>query len=521
MEEKTRDERIIKSAGIVSAGTLASRITGLIRLQVIAYLFGYSQATDAFWLAFSLPNLLRALLAEGALSSSFIPVFSEYCSRRGEKETWELANSIFNLLLIITGCVVIAGVASAPLYLPYLGFGFRNNPGQLSLAIHLTQLMWPFLLFISLAALVMAALNCKGHFSSPAFAPLFFNLSLIACGMLFVPRLGIYSLAVGVVAGGAIQLLVQFPSLIKRGFRYRFMFSLKDEGVRRIFRLMAPAILGSVTLQISVLITRIFATTLPTGSISSLQYAMRLIQFPLGLFPIALSTAIFPRLSSLAAINDMQGVRKAVAMGLRMVSFLLIPSSVGLMMLRKELVTVLFQHGAFSYQDTVMTGEALFFYCIGLCAMGAIMILVRAFYSLQDVVTPLKIFAVSLVLNIVLNILLIGPLKHQGLALATSLSVIFNMGALIFCLKRRLGSIDGLSVLVSVLRIGVTSALMAGGIYLVSIFFKTGHLEFSFLWVISYVCLSIVVGIGIVTAVSYAMNSAEFTLLTRSLLKRR
>ena len=520
MEEKIKEEGVIRSAGIVSIGTLASRITGLIRLQVIAYFFGYSQATDAFWLAFSLPNLFRALLAEGALSAAFIPVFSEYYSKRGEKEAWRLVNSIFSFLLIITGLVVVLGIVLAPYYIPYFAIGFKNNSTQLSLTIYLTQFMWPFLLFISLAALVMATLNCRGHFLSPAFAPLFFNFSFIACGILFLPKLGIYSLALGVVLGGAIQLFFQFPSLIKRGFRYHFFFSLKDEGVRRVFKLIGPAILGSITLQVSVVITRIFASTLPVGGISSLQYAMRLIQFPLGLFPIALSTAIFPRLSSLVATKNMEGVKKVVSMGMKMVLFLLIPSSIGLVMIGKELVAVLFQHGAFSFQDTLITSQALYCYCLGLFAMGSVMILTRVFYSLQDMLAPLKVFALSVLLNVILNFLLIGPLRHQGLALSTSLSVIFNMAVLIFWLRKKLGSIDGYSLLFLILRISLASILMGGGIYVLSIFFNLLNLRSSFFWTIGYVVFSIILGISIITVASHVMKIEEFKLLVNSFFRK-
>jgi len=503
----------------VSIGTFISRITGLIRLQVIAYFFGYSQATDAFWLAFSLPNLLRALLAEGALSSAFVPVFSEYCSTRGEREAWRLVNNIFSLLLLITGSVVLLGVFFAPFYIPYFAIGFRGNPAQLNLTVYLVQLMWPFLLFISLAALVMAVLNCKGHFTSPAFAPVFFNFSLIISAIILISRVGIYSLAIGVIFGGALQLFVQFPSLIKKGFKYQFIISWKDEGVRRVFKLIVPAILGSITLQISVLITRIFASTLPVGSISGLQYAMRLIQFPLGLFPIALSTVIFPHLSSLAAVKDIEGVRESVGMGIKILSFLLIPSSVGLIMLRKELVAVLFQHGAFSLQDTLITSQALFGYCLGLFAMGAVMILTRAFYSLQDVVTPLKVFILSLLVNIAFNFILIRPLKHQGLALATSLSVIFNMGLLTFWLKRRLGSIGGYSLLISILKACLASTLMGGGIYLLSLLFNLLNPDFSFFWMVVYIIFSLVLGVGIIAASSYLMKIEEFKILIASLFK--
>ncbi|MBC7189046.1 murein biosynthesis integral membrane protein MurJ, partial [Candidatus Aerophobetes bacterium] len=363
-----KEKGFIRSAGIVSAGTFFSRITGLVRLQVIAYLFGYSQATDAFWLAFTLPNLLRALFAEGALSSAFIPVFSEYCATGKKEEALRLANNIIFFLLLITGLITACGVIFAPFYMPYFGIGFRENTQQLNLAILLTQMMWPFLIFISLAAISMAILNCWGHFFSPAFAPLFFNLSLIICGAVFISRFGIFSLAAGVLLGGALQFLVQLPSLKKRGFKFKLIISLKDEGTKKVLKLILPAILGNLTLQISVAITRVFASTLPEGSISGLQYAMRLIQFPLGIFPIALSTAIFPRLSALFSLNDMEGVKKTFLVGVKTLSFLLIPSSFGIILLREEIVRVLFQHGAFSFRDTLITSQALLCYTIGLFA---------------------------------------------------------------------------------------------------------------------------------------------------------
>jgi len=519
-EGKIRGERIVKSAGIVSLGTLFSRITGLVRLQIIAYLFGYSQATDAFWLAFTLPNLLRALLAEGALSTAFIPVFSEWYSKKGEVEAWRLANSIFNLLLLVVSVIVIAGMILAPLYVPYFGIGFKKNPEQMSLAIYLTQFMWPFLLFISLAALVMAILNCREHFTSPAFAPLFFNLSFILCALLLVQKLGIYSLALGVVLGGAVQLFIQVPSLVKRGFKYRFCLSLREEGVGKVFKLILPAILGSITLQVSVAVTRIFASTLPPGGISGLQYAMRLIQFPLGLFPIALSTVIFPKFSSMAATKDMRGLKEAVNMGVKMVFFLLVPSSVGLIMLRKELVSLLFQHGAFSYQNTLITSEALFCYCLGLFAMGGVMILTRAFYSLQDMVTPLKISLVSLVVNIVLNFVLIGPLKHRGLALATSLSIILNMGLLALWLREKLGGIGGYSIFLSFVRTLGISALMGGGIYLILAFFTGLDPAFSLAYRIGVLILSLVAGVGIVAGASYLVKAEEFKLIIHSVRRK-
>jgi putative peptidoglycan lipid II flippase len=320
-----------------------------------------------------------------------------------------------------------------------------------------------------------------------------------------------------VVLGGVVQLFIQIPSLIKKGFKYRFYLSWKGEGVGKVFKLIFPAILGSITLQVSVVVTRIFASTLPPGGISGLQYAMRLIQFPLGLFPIALSTAIFPRFSSLVAIKDMGGLKEAVNMGVRMVFFLLLPSAVGLILLRKELVSLLFQYGAFSYQDTLLTSEALFCYSLGLFAMGGVMILTRAFYSLQDMITPLKVFLLCLGVNIVLNFVLIGPLKHRGLALATSLSIILNMGLLAFWLREKLGGIGGYSIFLSFVRTLSISALMGGGIYFILSFLTRLNPAFSLGYRIAVLVLSLITGVGIVAVVSYLTQAEEFKLIVRSL----
>ncbi|MCD6318793.1 murein biosynthesis integral membrane protein MurJ [Candidatus Aerophobetes bacterium] len=510
---------VVKAAGIVGLGTLFSRITGLIRLQVIAYLFGYSIATDAFWAAFTLPNLFRGLLAEGALTTAFIPVFSEWLSNKGEEEAWKLANNILNILFLFLIGVVGLGILLAPCYVPWIGVGFRNNPFQMHLAILLTQFMWPFLFFISIAALVMAVLNCRGHFASPAVAPLFFNVAIIICAFLFAKRWGIYSLALGVVIGGGLQLMVQVPYLIKKGFRYHFIISFKDEGVKKIGKLILPAILGGITLQINTVITIIFASILTPGSVSGLQYAMRLIQFPLGIFSIAISTAIFPRLSFLAAKGKKKELKNTVSLGIRMVFFLLIPSSLGLILIGKDIISLLFEHGAFILRDTLITTQSLFYYCPGLFAMGAVMILTRAFYSLQDVLIPLKTSIFTVCLNILLNFLLIGPLKHKGLALATSLSMLANMSVLFFLLREKLGDVRGREILYSLGKILAATAGMGAGIYILSFTFSNFLKLNSLINQILRVGVIVAAGVGIFGGLSYLMKLKEFKLVTESLKK--
>ncbi len=510
--------KVIRAAGIVGLGTLFSRILGLVRLQVIAYVFGYSIATDAFWLGFTIPNFFRLLLAEGALTTAFIPVFSECLAKKGEESARKLANNVLNLTILLVVLVVTAGIFFAPRYVPYLAVGFRQASSQMELTVRLTQIMFPFLFFISIAALVMAVLNCKGHFAAPAFAPIFFSLALISCAFLLGPKYGIYSLGIGVVIGGALQLLVQIPSLIRKGFRYYPLLSLNHPGVRKIARLAGPAMLGGITLQVNIIINRVFASTLPTGSVSALLYAMRLIQFPLGIFAIALSTAIFPRLSSLAAEGKVEELRQTVSLGLRVVLLILIPSSVGLILIGKPLISLLFQHGAFVARDTLMTWQALFYYSLGLLAMGEVMVLSRAFYSLQDVFTPVKVSMAVLALNILLNFLLISPLKHSGLALATSISMIFNVVILFFLLRKRLKRLQGKKILFSLAKITLITAAMGTVVYLVLKGVSILDMP-SLASGIIQVSLALVAGAVVIFSLSYLLKLEEFKLLLEAFKK--
>ncbi len=514
-------DKVIKAAGVVGLGTFLSRILGLVRLQVIAYTFGYSAITDAFWIGFTLPNLLRSLLAEGALSTAFIPVFSEWLAKKGEKEAKRLANNVLNILMLLLVVVVGLGIFFAPWYVPYLAFGFRKIPSQLGLAIKLTQVMFPFLFFISLAALAMAFLNCKGHFATPAFAPLLFSVAVILSALFLTPQFGIYSLAIGVVVGGGLQLLFQIPSLIQRGFGYCPALSFKDPGIRKIGKLIVPATVGGITLQFNVLINRVFASTLVPGSISALLYAMRLIQFPLGLFAIALSTAIFPTLSSLAAKKRVGELREMVSLGVRMVLFVLVPSSVGLIIIRGPLISLLFQHGAFLAEDTVMTAEALVYYSLGLFAMGEVMVLTRAFYSLQDVFTPVKISILILILNVLLNFLLISPLKHSGLALATSLSMFTNGAILLVLLRRKLKRIEGRKILNSFLKISLVTGAMGAGVFLVieaiPIMIRISLLKAQ----IAQVCSGIGVGMLIFCSLAYCLKLDELRVIYQAFRRKK
>jgi putative peptidoglycan lipid II flippase len=520
VKDKAKDARIVRSAGVVSLGTLLSRVAGLVRLQVIAYLFGYSPATDAFWLAFSIPNMLRALLAEGSLSTSFIPVLTTCRTEQGEEESWRMVSAVLTTIILVGVLVVGMGIALAPWYVPYLALGFRHSPAQLALTVLLTRIMWPFLLCMSIGAIAMGVLNCHGRFAWPAFAPLFFNVALIAAGIALTPVFGIYSLAVGVVSGGGVQLAVQLPALRATGFRYRLLLQWSNAYVRKVFRLFLPATLGSFSLQISVLITRVFASTLPPGSISGLQYAMRLLQFPLGLFPLALSTALFPRFSQLAATQDQHELMRTMRTGILMVAFLLIPSSIGLLVLREPLIAVLFQHGVFSVDDTVLTSQALLAYIPSLLATGIVMVVSRVFYALHDMRTPLMGAILAVVVNIALNFALVSPLRHQGLALATSISAIANMVFLLAALTRRQGSIGGLYLAKRMLRTILCSVVMGVVVWGVHRATQQCIPSCSLAASIVSLALSILSGVGVIALLAYLMHMEEFALVESSLRRQ-
>ncbi|HHJ01042.1 MAG TPA: murein biosynthesis integral membrane protein MurJ, partial [Candidatus Aerophobetes bacterium] len=315
------------------------------------------------------------------------------------------------------------------------------------------------------------------------------------------------------------QFLFQVPPMIKRGFVYRPILFFKDPGVKKIARLMGPTILGGITLQANVIITRIFASTLAAGSISSLQYAMRLIQLPLGLFAIALSTAIFPSLSFLASEEKLEELRETTSLGIRTVFLVLIPSSVGLIIIREPLIRLLFEHGAFLQRDTLMTSQALFYYSFGLAAMGEVMILTRAFYSLQDVLTPLKVSLFILALNVLLNFLLIRPLKHSGLALATSISMLVNMLILFFLLKRKLREMEGARIINSLFKVSLISAAMGTGVrYLLR---TISSPESSSLATQAFqVSLAVIAGLVIFCSLAYLIKLEEFKLVLQALKEK-
>ena len=437
------NHRIVKAAGLIGAATFSSRILGFIRDMVLARLFGATPAADAFFVAYRVPNLLRELFAEGSMSSAFIPVFTEYHTLRTKRDAWELASAMFTTLLTIVTVVTLAGIVSAPLIVNLLAPGFHDDPAKLAMTALLTQIMFPYLLFISLAALAMGILNSLRAFAAPALSPVFFNLFIIGCALFLSPHMAepILGVAIGVVAGGAAQFAMQLPGLSARGMRFGWRFEPHHAGVRRVGRLIVPSLLGLSVTQVNITISTILASFF-AGAPTYLFYGMRLIQFPLGIFGVALATAILPSLSAQAAKGMLDQLRDTVGFGLRMIFFIILPAMLGLILLRVPIVHLFFEHGSFTAVDTEATALAVLCYALGLWAFAGVRIIVAAFYSLQDTRTPAWTAIGAVLINAILSLWLMESLRYAGLALATALSGMFNTMILVAVLNRRLGGVN-------------------------------------------------------------------------------
>ncbi|TAL10126.1 MAG: murein biosynthesis integral membrane protein MurJ [Nitrospirae bacterium] len=462
--------QVVEAAGIIGAATLLSRILGFLRDMVLARLFGAGAAADAFFVAYRIPNLLRELFAEGSMSAAFIPVFSEYLVKRDKRDAWELASAAFTTLLTILTGVCVLGVLAAPWLVQLIAPGFGADPERQALTVLLTRIMFPYLLFIGLAALAMGVLNSVRSFAAPAFSPVLFNIAIIASAFLLAPLFDqpILAVAAGVVLGGLAQFLIQMPAMKKAGLLFGWRFDFAHAGVRRIGWLMAPALIGLSVTQINILVSTILASYFPGGP-TYLFYGMRLIHFPLGVFGVALATALLPSLAGQAAKGELEALRGTLGFGLRLIFFVIFPAMVGIILLRLPIVHLFFEHGRFTAADTQATAAAVLAYAVGLWAFAGVRIVVSAFYSLQDTRTPVKVAAAALAANVALSLALMEPLRHAGLALATAFSAILNMVLLVVLLDRRLGPFDWdaiarshMRVLLAAIPIAVTCAWVAG-----------------------------------------------------------
>ncbi|HEY2925069.1 MAG TPA: murein biosynthesis integral membrane protein MurJ [Candidatus Eisenbacteria bacterium] len=462
-----RESGLARAAGIVSLATFLSRIFGLIREQVFAAFFGAGLAVDAFQVAFRIPNLLRDLFAEGAMSAAFVPTLTQVQEKKGREAAMRLANLVINFLLVTLSAVCLLGILFAEPIVHLMAPGFGRVPGKLALTVQMTRIMTPFLLLVALAAAVMGVLNTRRIFFIPAIAPTMLNLALIASGFLLAPlcpRFGlepIVGMAIGVLLGGLGQLLIQVPALYGQGFRWRPAFSFRDPGVVRIVTLMAPAAVGLAATEVNIFVNTFLASLLPQGSVSWLNYAYRLMQLPIGLFGVAIATVTLAEVSQYAARREMPELKRTISFSLRFGLFLTLPATMVLIALAHPIVALLYEHGRFGPRDTWETAQALWAYAVGLSAFSAVRVLVPVYYSLGITRIPVTISFVTIAINIALNVVLMGPLQHRGLALATSIASMLNFVLLFEMLRRKIGPMGGRLLFRSASRIFLASGLAA------------------------------------------------------------
>ncbi len=469
---------MFRSAGVTSFAVFLSRITGLVREILMARLFGASMAYDAFTLGFRIPNLTRDLFAEGALSSAFVPVFTQRLEQDTRESAMRLVNLVATTLALVVGGLCLLGILLASPMVDALADGFRTVEGKHELAVRLTRIMFPFLLVVALAAQAMGVLNALGQFAVPALSSTLFNLGSVAAGVLlgvvFGDALGISrieGMAWGVVFGGILQLAWQMPSLYRAGYRFRPELDFTDPGVQRIMRLMGPAILGNAAVQINVMVNTHFASSIldpvrgADGPVSWLSYAFRFMQLPLGLFGVAIASATLPTISRHAIATDFDDLRRTLSRSVGMVFLLTIPSSVGLSLLGESMIGTIYQGGRFNAYDTQQAGLALSYFSIGLAGYSALKILTPAFYALGDSRTPMIVSLLSIAINFgVVSMLVRQPgFGHAALAMSTSVVALFGFLVQFFVLRRRMGGIYGRKLLTSTLRI-LTASMMMGGV---------------------------------------------------------
>ncbi|MCM8792733.1 MAG: murein biosynthesis integral membrane protein MurJ [Candidatus Omnitrophica bacterium] len=461
---------IIRSTGIICGFTFLSRILGFVRDILIARLFGTGSSIQAFVVAFRIPNVLRELIGEGSTNAVFVPVFSEYLIKN-KGELFKIVNILFNILFIIFCMITFLGIVFSPQIVRIIAPGFIIDNYKFNLTILLTRIMFPYFIFIALTAYAMGILHTFKRFGLPALGPALLNISMIVFILIsYFFNEPVIALALGVLVGGILQLVIQIPAIYRMDFRFRlFEIQIRHPVVNKITYLLIPRIFGSAIYQLNVFMDTVFASLthiVGEGAVAAIYYANRLVQFPLAVFGIALSTASLPVMSEQVAINDIERMKSTVSFSLRNIFFVMFPSSIGLFLLSHPIIKVLFERGNFNYYSTCITSWTLIFYSLGLVSFSAIKVLSSAFFSLQDTRTPVKTTALCLIINLILNSILMWPLKVGGLALASSISSTINFLLLFYLLEKRIGRFNYNLLINSFLKISVGTLIMGLVIYL-------------------------------------------------------
>jgi putative peptidoglycan lipid II flippase len=508
--------RLARSAGIFGLATITSRILGLARDQVIAFYFGAGDANDAFRVASRLPNLVRDLFAEGAMSAAFVPTFTRQLTLQGRERSWRLASSVINALLLVTGAIVVLGIVFAEPLVRLFASEFSEVPGKIELTIYLTRIIFPFLTLVAVAAVLMGMLNSLGHFFIPALSPAMFNVAVIVMSLALIPfssSLGVQPItivAIATLVGGLGQLLIQWPPLRREGFRYRFVLDFRDEGLHRVLLLMGPGTIGMAATQINVFVNTVLATGEGTGAVSWLDFAFRLMYLPIGLFGVSIATAATPAISRMVAEQDFARIRATLASALGLMFFLNLPATIGLIVLARPIVEVIFEHGSFTAADTMATAAALQLYAIGLVGYSVVRIISPTFYAVGRSRIPVIVSAGSVIVNVILNVALVRVLGYRGLALGTSITAIINASVQLFLLRREIHGLDGSRMAASLVRVLAASAVM-GAVTWAAHAFTLGVLPGEALSLqMIRLLITIVVSLAALAAVAQLLRIQEF-----------
>lgn len=518
---KAEHAQISRRVGTVSFYTFLSRILGLVRDGVMAWAFGATRVADAFYVAFRIPNLLRRLVAEGSLTIAFVPIYTEYL-RRSRKDAREAASVVFTYLSLFLAVIVVAGIIFSPWIVKIIAWGFSTSPEKFGLTVYLTRLMFPYIFVISLVALAMGMLNSLKHFAAPAASPIFLNIGIILGAVLLwrmfsIPAVG---LAFGVLIGGVMQLALQIPPLVREGMLPRINFNFRHPALKGLLLLMGPSAFGAAVYQLNVLIVTFFASFLPEGSVSYLWYADRINEFPLGIFSIAVATVTLPTLSDHAADKNIASFKETMNYSLRLSFLIAIPSAVGLHLLSREVVGVLFQRGEFTSVTAAATAGALAIFAYQIPFVSGVRNLVPGFFALKDAKTPVLVAAIAVVINAVAAYFLSRPMLHLGLALALVISSTANFVILFWLFRRKVGIIGGRKLFISILKSSIASVAMAGALFLFLRLFKISSLPH--IWQKASVLVLIVVLCTVIfIAITRFINPEEYRALMGLVARRR
>ncbi|MCH7746674.1 MAG: murein biosynthesis integral membrane protein MurJ [Acidobacteria bacterium] len=514
------------SAAVIGVATMTSRVLGLGRNLVFASLFGASSAMDAFFVAFRIPNLMRDLFAEGAMSAAFVPTFTRRLTTEGRAAAWRLGTQLINALIVITGVLVLAAIIFAEPLTRLFARDFAEVPGKLELTVRLTRVMLPFLTLVAVAAACMGMLNSLRRFFIPALSPAMFNVSVILSGLLLVPLMPqagferIMAIACGVVLGGIGQIAIQYWMLHREGFRYRFTLDPTDRGLREVLRLMGPATIAGAALQVNLVVTTILATSQGTGAVSWLTYAFQVMYLPIGVLGVSIATAAIPVLSRHAALGELHQMRRTISHSLRLMLMLMVPATVGLVVLAVPIVRLLFERRAFTPADTQATALALACYAPGMVGYSVVRLAVPSFYALGTSLTPALVSAGTVGLNIVLNLVLVRVMGYQGLALGNAIAALSNAALLLALLRRRLDGLEGASIADSFARITVAAAVMGVAVWQANLW-MTALWPGTGVWTqLLIVASDIGVGLAVLGAAARVLGLAEYNQAKDQILAR-